>query len=194
MTEKIFRSIILTAVIVLIGCFIAVGTVQYGYFTNLQRQELTAELNLAAPSVERDGLDYLDSLEDTASRVTWIAADGRVLFDSEASAEEMGNHADRSEIAEALETGSGESERYSATMTEKTLYMARRLSDGSVLRVSSAFYTILTVALGSMQALFAILLAAIAVSVLLARRLSKRIITPLNTLDLLHPLDNDAYE
>ena len=194
MTEKIFRSIILTAVIVLIGCFIAVGTVQYGYFTNLQRQELTAELNLAAPSVERDGLDYLESLEDTASRITWVAADGRVLFDSDASAGEMDNHADRSEIAEALETGSGESERYSATMTEKTLYMARRLSDGSVLRVSSAFYTILTVALGSMQALFAILLAAIAVSVLLARRLSRRIITPLNTLDLQHPLDNDAYE
>ncbi|MDD7365892.1 MAG: ATP-binding protein [Clostridiales bacterium] len=194
MTEKIFRSIILTAVIVLIGCFIAVATVQYGYFTNLQRQELTAELNLAAPSVERDGLDYLESLEDTASRVTWVAADGRVLFDSDASADEMGNHADRSEIAEALETGSGESERYSATMTEKTLYMARRLADGSVLRVSSAFYTILTVALGSMQAFFAILLAAIAVSVLLARRLSRRIITPLNTLDLQHPLDNDAYE
>ena len=194
MTEKIFRSIILTAVIVLIGCFIAVGTVQYGYFTNLQRQELTAELNLAAPSVERDGLDYLESLEDTSSRITWVAADGRVLFDSDASADEMDNHADRSEIAEALETGSGESERYSATMTEKTLYMARRLSDGSVLRVSSAFYTILTVALGSMQALFAILLAAIAVSVLLARRLSRRIITPLNTLDLQHPLDNDAYE
>ena len=194
MTEKIFRSIILTAVIVLIGCFIAVATVQYGYFTNLQRQELTAELNLAAPSVERDGLDYLESLEDTASRVTWVAADGRVLFDSDASADEMDNHADRSEIAEALETGSGESERYSATMTEKTLYMARRLSDGSVLRVSSAFYTILTVALGSMQAFFAILLAAIAVSVLLARRLSRRIITPLNTLDLQHPLDNDAYE
>ena len=194
MTEKIFRSIILTAVIVLIGCFIAVATVQYGYFTNLQRQELTAELNLAAPSVERDGLDYLESLEDTSSRITWVAADGRVLFDSDASADEMDNHADRSEIAEALETGSGESERYSATMTEKTLYMARRLSDGSVLRVSSAFYTILTVALGSMQAFFAILLAAIAVSVLLARRLSRRIITPLNTLDLQHPLDNDAYE
>ena len=194
MTEKIFRSIILTAVIVLIGCFIAVATVQYGYFTNLQRQELTAELNLAAPSVERDGLDYLESLEDTSSRITWVAADGRVLFDSDASADEMDNHADRSEIAEALETGSGESERYSATMTEKTLYMARRLADGSVLRVSSAFYTILTVALGSMQALFAILLAAIAVSVLLARRLSRRIITPLNTLDLQHPLDNDAYE
>ena len=194
MTEKIFRSIILTAVIVLIGCFIAVGTVQYGYFTNLQRLELTAELNLAAPSVERDGLDYLESLEDTSSRITWVAADGRVLFDSDASADEMDNHADRSEIAEALETGSGESERHSATMTEKTLYMARRLSDGSVLRVSSAFYTILTVALGSMQAFFAILLAAIAVSVLLARRLSRRIITPLNTLDLQHPLDNDAYE
>ena len=194
MTEKIFRSIILTAVIVLIGCFIAVATVQYGYFTNLQRQELTAELNLAAPSVERDGLDYLESLEDTASRVTWVAADGRVLFDSDASADEMDNHLTRSEISDALTTGSGESERYSATMTEKTLYMARRLSDGSVLRVSSAFYTILTVALGSMQAFFAILLAAIAVSVLLARRLSRRIITPLNTLDLQHPLDNDAYE
>ncbi len=194
MTEKIFRSIILTAVIVLIGCFIAVATVQYGYFANLQRQELSAELALAVPSVERNGLDYLDSLEDTSSRVTWIAADGRVLFDSEASAEEMGNHADRSEIAEALETGSGESERYSTTMTEKTLYLARRLADGSVLRVSASFYTVLTVVMGSMQALFAILLAAIAVSVLLARRLSRRIITPLNALDLQHPLDNDAYE
>ena len=194
MTEKIFRSIILTAVIVLIGCFIAVGTVQYGYFANLQRQELSAELALAAPSVERDGLEYLESLEGTASRVTWVAADGRVLFDSDASADEMDNHLTRSEISDALATGSGESERYSATMTEKTLYLARRLADGSVLRVSSAFYTILTVALGSMQAFFAILLAAIAVSVLLARRLSRRIITPLNALDLQHPLDNDAYE
>ncbi len=194
MTEKIFRSIILTAVIVLIGCFIAVGTVQYGYFANLQRQELSAELDLAAPSVERDGLNYLNSLAGTASRITWVAADGSVLFDSDASADEMDNHLTRSEISDALSTGSGESERYSATMTEKTLYLARRLSDGSVLRVSSSFYTILTVALGSMQALFAILIAAIAVSVLLARRLSRRIITPLNALDLQHPLDNDTYE
>ena len=78
----------------------------------MQRQELTAELNLAAPSVERDGLDYLESLEDTSSRITWVAADGRVLFDSDASADEMDNHLTRSEISDALTTGSGESERY----------------------------------------------------------------------------------
>ena len=193
MTEKIFRSILLTAVIVLIGCFIAVGTVQYGYFADLQKRELSAELELASPSVEEDGLDYLNSLEKTSCRITWIAADGEVLFDSEADTAGMDNHLDRSEIAEALESGSGESERYSATMTEKTLYLAERLSNGSVLRVSSSFYTILTVALGSVHALLVILLVAIAVAAILAHRFSKRVITPLNTLDLQHPLENDAY-
>ena len=122
------------------------------------------------------------------------AADGTVLYDTKADAGQLPSHADRSEIREALENGTGESTRYSATLLEKTLYYARRLDDGTVLRISVSRATVWVLVVGMLQPIVILLLIVLVLSAVLAKRLSKHIVEPLNELDLEHPLDNDSYE
>ena len=127
-------------------------------------------------------------------RLTWIAADGTVIYDSDAEAGEMENHAEREEFREALEYGFGEGERTSSTLSEKTVYYAIRLSDGSVLRTAESHYTLPALLFGIIQPLVLILVLALLLSGWLASRLSKRIVGPLNAIDLDKPLENDAYD
>ena len=163
-------------------------------FNTMQRNTLAAQMTLAAQGVQNEGLGYLNGLEESTYRLTWIQADGTVLYDSRADETAMENHADREEIQEALNTGVGESERTSATLAEKTLYRAVRLSDGSVLRIGVTQYTVVTLLLGMLQPIAIVLLAAIVLSVILAKRVSKQITEPLNALDLDRPLENETYE
>ncbi|MEF2699822.1 MAG: ATP-binding protein [Oscillospiraceae bacterium] len=194
MTKRIFRSIFLVAVAVLLACLILIMGVLYEYFNTMQRNTLAAQMTLAAQGVQNEGLSYLNGLEESTYRLTWIQADGTVLYDSRADETAMENHADREEIQEALSTGVGESERTSATLAEKTLYRAVRLSDGSVLRIGVTQYTVVTLLLGMLQPIAIVLLAAIVLSVILAKRVSKQITEPLNALDLDRPLENETYE
>lgn len=194
MTKRIFRSIFLVAVAVLLACLILIMGVLYEYFNTMQRNTLAAQMTLAAQGVQNEGLGYLNGLEESTYRLTWIQADGTVLYDSRADETAMENHADREEIQEALNTGVGESERTSATLAEKTLYRAVRLSDGSVLRIGVTQYTVVTLLLGMLQPIAIVLLAAIVLSVILAKRVSKQITEPLNALDLDRPLENETYE
>ena len=106
-----------------------------------------------------------------------------------------GKDSDRISAAKLLlEYGEGESTRYSSTLMEKTMYYAQRLDDGTVLRISISRATVGMIAVGMIQPLLIVLIVALILSGLLARRLSRRIVDPLNSLDLEHPLDNDAYE
>lgn len=194
MTKRIFRSIFLVAFAVLLACLLLIMGVLYEYFTTMQRSTLAAQAALAAQGVQNEGLAYFDGLEDSTYRLTWVQSDGSVLYDSSADETAMENHAGREEIQEALRTGTGESERISATLAEKTLYRAVRLSDGSVLRVGVTQYTVVTLLLGMLQPILIVLLVAIVLSVILAKRASKQITEPLNTLDLDQPLENETYE
>ncbi|MCF0137844.1 MAG: two-component sensor histidine kinase [Oscillospiraceae bacterium] len=194
MTRRIFRSILAVAVAVLLSCIALVMGVLYNYFGSVQEKELLTQLALAAEGVEQSGMDYLRALDGSESRLTWIDAEGRVLFDSRSEAESMENHAEREEIRQALETGSGRSSRYSATLTEQTDYYALRLSDGTVLRSSTARLTMLALTLSMLYPFVLILAAALALSLVLARRLSRKIVSPLENINLDKPLDNDAYE
>lgn len=194
MTKRIFRSIFLVAFAVLLACLLLVMGVLYEYFTTMQRNTLAAQVALAAQGVQNEGLDYFSGLEDSSYRLTWVQADGSVLYDSKADEGSMENHAGREEIQEALQTGTGESERTSATLAEKTLYRAVRLSDGSVLRIGITQYTVITLLLGMLQPIAIVLLVAIVLSVILAKRLSQQITEPLNALDLNRPLENETYE
>ena len=117
-------------------------------------------------------------------RITWIAADGTVLYDSQAQQSGMENHADREEVQQALKTGHGESMRYSTTLMERQLYSADLLPDGTVVRISDMQYTPLTLILGMIQPVIIIALLALLLSLLLASRMSKRIVRPLNELSL----------
>ena len=194
MTRKIFRSILLAAAAVLLASLATVMGILYPYFTGLQERQLGEELGLTSAAVEEGGLSYLQSLKPGSVRVTWIAADGTVLYDSEADPAAMENHAQRQEVRDALLTGFGQDSRTSATLLEKTLYRAQKLSDGTVLRVSASQDTVVRLLLGTLQPMLVVLAAALVLSALLAGRLSRRIVEPLNELDLEHPLDNDAYE
>ncbi len=194
MTKKIFQSILLVAGCVLLASLLIIMGFLYDYFGGVEENQLRDELNLAAAAVEDGGTDYLFRLTADRCRLTWIAADGSVLYDTRTDAESLENHASRAEVSQALTTGTGESTRYSSTLMEKTMYYAQRLDDGTVLRISISRATVGMIAVGMIQPLLIVLIVALILSGLLARRLSRRIVDPLNSLDLEHPLDNDAYE
>ena len=194
MTKKIFQSILLVAGCVLLASLLIIMGFLYDYFGGVEENQLRDELSLAAAAVEDGGTDYLSRLTADRCRLTWIAADGSVLYDTRTDAESLENHALRAEVSQALTTGTGESTRYSSTLMEKTMYYAQRLDDGTVLRISISRATVGMIAVGMIQPLLIVLIVALILSGLLARRLSRRIVDPLNSLDLEHPLDNDAYE
>ena len=194
MTKKIFQSILLVAGCVLLASLLIIMGFLYDYFGGVEKNQLRDELSLAAAAVEDGGTDYLSQLTADRYRLTWIAADGSVLYDTRTDAESLENHASRAEVSQALATGIGESTRYSSTLMEKTMYYAQRLDDGTVLSFSISRATVGMIAVGMIQPLLIVLIVALILSGLLARRLSRRIVDPLNSLDLEHPLDNDAYE
>ena len=195
MSSKIFRSILLAAGVVLLASLLIIMGCLYEYFGGVQENQMKDELNLAAAGVEEYGSDYLQRVSSDHYRLTWINPDGTILYDTQADARDMENHADRVEVQDALEQGQGESSRYSNTLMEKTLYYAERLSDGTVLRISISRATVWLLALGMLRPILIVLAAALVLSGFLASRLSRRIVEPLNRLDLDHPLDNNAaYE
>ena len=194
MTKKIFRSIVLVAAVVLLASLVVIVACMYRYSADAQERQIRDDLSLAAAGVSADGVEYLQKVAPSRFRLTWVAADGTVLYDTKADAGQLPSHADRSEIREALENGTGESTRYSATLLEKTLYYARRLDDGTVLRISVSRATVWVLVVGMLQPIVILLLIVLVLSAVLAKRLSKHIVEPLNELDLEHPLDNDSYE
>ena len=193
MTKRIFRSILLVAAAVLLASFVLITGVLYDYFSNNQMEQLRAQTALAAQGVEKSGESYFAGLGSHGTRLTWIAADGTVLYDSTATAAKMENHADREEVSSALKTGTGESTRYSTTLMERQLYCAQRLHDGTVVRLSCEQYTPLMLVLGMLQPVIVIAAAALAVSGVLASGLSKRIVRPLNELRLDEPDKIETY-
>ncbi len=194
MTKKIFHSILLVAGAVLLASLLFIMGCLYEYFGSVEKKQLRDGLELASVAVERGGEDYLSSISSERYRLTWIAPDGTVLYDTVTDAESLENHADREEVREALAGGEGESSRYSSTILQKTMYCARRLADGSVLRISVSRATAGVLLIGMVQPILIVVIVALILSAVLARRLSRRIVRPLNELDLEHPLENDAYE
>ena len=196
MTKKIFRSTVAVGLAVLLASLVIIMGALYGYFGHVQERQLHDELTIAAAAMEQGGgADYLRKLPaDEDYRITWLKADGTVLYDTRSDAGSMENHSQRQEVQDALKTGAGESSRYSATLLEKMLYYAQRLSDGTVLRLSASRVTVGVLFLSMLPAILLVTAAAFALSAVLAGRVSRRIVEPLNRLDLEHPLENEAYE
>ena len=172
MNRKIFQAIFGTSAVVLLATAAILLSVLTTYFSRLQLSELKAETELAAAGVELNGVKYLESLEDTSVRVTYVASDGSLLYDNEADISTMENHLKREEIEEALETGYGESSRYSDTLARKCLYAAKRLDDGSVIRLSTGRDAVWLLMLGILQPMCVTLCLSIIASLVLAYKLS----------------------
>lgn len=194
MTGRIFRSVFLTALVVFLASVMLFMWVLYDYFTSVQKSQLRIQTSLAAQGASNEGADYFEGLETEGFRITWINENGTVLFDSEKNSSEMENHLEREEIRQALTEGYGESSRYSATLTEQLFYCARRLPDGTVIRLAVTQSSILTLIMGMLQPLCTIFAAALILSLALASRLSKKIVKPLNELNLDEPLSNESYD
>ena len=194
MTKRIFQSICIAAVTVLLASLVLIMGVLYDYFSRVQKEQLSAQADLAARGAADLGMDYFEGLDLGGCRISWIAADGSVLYDNMGDAGSMENHLDREEVQEALETGRGESSRYSDTLTEKLSYQARLLPDGTVIRLAASQYTAWVLLMGVLQPLLVVALLAVLLSLLLAYRLSARLVKPLNEVDLSDPLKNVEYE
>ena len=190
MSKKIFHSIWLVALTVLFASLLFIMGVSYHYFSGVQTQQLRVETHMAARGVEQGGLSYLRNLDIGRYRITWIAADGRVLYDTQADSAAMENHLERQEVQDAMESGFGESSRFSATLAEKLYYAAQRLPDGTVVRLSGAQITLWTLLLGFAQPIAIVIFVALGVSFFLAARLSRRIVAPINAIDPERP---EAY-
>ncbi len=187
MSNKIFNSIWTAAVTVFLASLVFIMGISYHYFTSVQKNQLRNETELAAQGAALSGQIYFDDLHAQGYRITWIGADGSVLYDNEANSEKMENHLEREEVKEALETGYGEADRYSDTLTDKQLYSAKRLSDGSVLRLSIVQAAVWTLVLGFAQPICIVVLIALIMTFILASRLAKKIVQPINEIDINHP-------
>ncbi len=194
MTSKIFRSTVFAAVVVLLCALGIVLGVLYNHFTGVQVQQLKDELSLAVTGTEQHGNAFLENVEADRFRVTWISTDGTVLFDTRVDETTMENHADREEIREAFASGSGSAVRTSSTLTEQTYYEARKLQDGTVLRISTNQASAWALMIDLLWPILLIVVLAIGLSALLARRMATKIVEPLNKLNLEQPLSNDTYE
>lgn len=194
MTKKIFNAIwIVTISVLLIVSIIFLG-VLYNYFTTIQQDQLRVETDMVAQGVSVQGQDYFNQVDLKDVRITWIENDGNVIYDNQSDSLEMENHLAREEIKEALEKGTGESSRYSTTLTERYFYCAEKLDDGTIIRLSVSENSIISLLLGMLHPLCFIIFVALGLSILLASKVSKNIIKPLNELNLEEPLENREYD
>ena len=195
MTKRIFRAILTVALSVLAAALVMILGALYSHFANVQFSQLREETALAAHAVENEGLAYFDGLDSgTNCRITWIAADGSVLYDNRSDSGAMVNHLERAEVQSALKTGYGESSRYSDTLLTRYLYTAQRLADGTVLRLAATQSSVWNLLLGMSWFIVVVLGGAIVVSSVLADRLAREIVRPINDLNLDDPLANGDYE
>ena len=194
MTKKIFKSTMFVCALVLAVGLAAVMGILYSNFDGQMRKELSKEAAYLAYGVEQQGLNYLKNIKDKSARITYIDQDGTVLFDNEADVSEMKNHSDRTEFQKAEKYGAGESSRYSDTLSEKTIYYALRLKDGTVLRVSGTQDSVLALVENLIFPLCGLLCLMLILSGIMASAISKRIVKPINELDLESPEENRIYE
>lgn len=194
MTKRIFRSICLVALTVFLASVVLFMGVLYEYFSNVEQAQLKMQTTLAAQGVTNEGIDYFHDLKVKNYRISWIDAEGNVIFDSASDTAEMENHLEREEVREALSSGYGESRRYSATLMERSFYSAQKLDDGTILRLSISQNSILTLLLGMTQPICIIFVIALILSIVLAIQVSKKIVKPLNEIDLDNPLSNEGYD
>ena len=194
MTKRIFKNTMMIVVLVVILCAVFILGIVYDYYNKELSEGMMSEAKYISKGVEAEGIDYLENLGKTDTRVTWVDVDGTVLFDNQADIATMDNHKDREEIKEALTSSAGSSTRYSNTISAKTIYHAVRLSDGTVIRLAHTQASVLRIVLGVIHPMVVIIVFALVLSVFLTARLTRQIIEPLENIDLEHPEEAKVYE
>ena len=194
MTNKIFRSSFLVSVAVVLASLVLFTGILYDYFENRIIDELKREEKYIEYAIQQSGEDFFGENPVGDARVTLISPDGTVKYDTAADEDTLGNHSDRKEFRDAMQVGSGTSVRYSKTLTEKTVYYAKKLDDGNVLRISTTQYTIITILLGLVHPRIIVLFFALILSLILSSRVSKSVLKPINDIDPDNPESVDTYD
>lgn len=195
MKNRIFKGIFFVALAVWLACLLLIMGALYTQYSNEYSLNLKNEAYVVARGVDAAGIEYFEGLKlQDNHRITWVGINGQVIYDSFASEGSMDNHGDRAEIQDAMKNGYGEDTRYSKTLSEKTMYSAVRLEDGSVLRVSQTQFTILTLLLSMSQPILVVLIIAVVLSLFLATRIAKNIVKPINQIDIEDPEITNVYE
>lgn len=194
MTKKLFKSIVMVAIAVLFASIVLIFDVLYNYMISVQQSQMRTEAELAGNAIALNGIDYLSKLRGKDYRITWISATGEVLYDNLENKKKMENHSTREEVKEAMANGFGESTRYSQTLTKKLLYVAQKLPDGTIIRVSDEQKGPLILLMCMLQPIFIVIIITIILSVVLAGYVAKRVTKPLNEINLENPLENNIYD
>ena len=194
MNSKIFRSNLLTSMLVLVITLVLIMGVLFDYFEAQLQRELVSEASYITNALEYEGVNYINDFKNADKRITLIDRDGTVIADTSADEKELDNHKDREEVKEAFKSGSGSSVRYSDTLMKKTIYYATLLKNGTVLRVSTTQDSVIIILLGLMYPIILVIVIVLLLTLYLSHRVSKSIINPLNNLDLDNPENNVTYE
>ncbi len=194
MAKRIIKNTMFIVFIVVVLCGIFILGVIYDYYNKELSEGMFSEAKYISKGVEAEGMEYLEELEQIETRVTWVDTDGTVLFDNKVDITTMDNHADREEIKEAMTSSAGNSVRYSNTISAKTVYHAIKLEDGSVIRLSHTQDSAFRIVLGMLHPILIVVTLALIISVLLAIRLTKQLVSPLDNIDLEHPDEAVVYE
>ncbi len=195
MRNRIFRGIFCVALAVWLACLVLVMGALYTQYSKQYNKSIKNEAYIVAKAVDESGASYFKGLKLQENyRITMIDKTGKVLYDTEADVKTMGNHGNRPEIKQAMKYGYGEDTRYSKTLSQKTTYSAVRLNNGGVLRVSETQFTVLTLLLSMLQPIIFVLIMAIILSFVLAISISRKIVEPINKIDMDDPMAGDTYE
>lgn len=199
MKKRIYRNMCLTAWIAILFSALLTSLLYYRNLEKQMRQELVTEAKYLEAGMDLSGGSYLENITKTVNRsnrnrITWVAADGTVLFDNMAESSAMENHKDRPEIQAALVNGSGRESRMSSTLSEQTFYYALRLEDGSVIRVANTTKSAIAGSMAMLPALCGAAAVILILSMILAERQTREIVKPINELDLDHPDSGKLYD
>ena len=194
MRKKIFKNMCLLALVTILLSSLLVTIVYYANSDARMKSEVREETRFVRGAVELSGQDYLATVENTANRITLIDTDGTVLYDNQADPATMENHSGREEFQEASTAGAGEATRISDTIAEQTFYYAVKLQNGQVLRVAATTDSVFAAVLAVLPWILGVEVLVAVCTVLFSNFLTKKIVAPINRLDLDHPADNEIYD
>ena len=198
LSGRIFRNVLVFALAVVLAFAVALTSIFFFMYERDAESNLVASAERAASILEgvpaQDAATMLSGQFEGAMRFTLISKNGLVLCDNEADASKMDNHANRPEVEEAAKSGESETIRYSATLGTDTVYAARQLSDGRIIRLSETRHSLVAFLGAMVLPAIALLVVVAGLVFLLSRRLTRRIMSPINALDVSNPLDNEIYD
>lgn len=196
MKQRIMNNVGVLVALGIFLSFLAASGIMYDKYNNYMQQDVKNEAEYIRYGLENTGIEYLtqETGQLTTSRITLLNAEGKILYDSERHPKELENHGNRPEIQEAIEKGEGEQIRFSETLSDQTFYYAVKLDNGDILRVAKTTDSVFHTMVSSFTLMGVLFLIILALGFLLIERQTKKLIEPINRLDLEHPLKNVEYE